>query len=102
MVPRNRPNADKTKVNERYRKLMQLNHPDAGGSPLLASKINEAKDLLLGEKRMKRDAPMKNNCLANVHKLPTHDIRRTASLAKAVCVCVSVSRMPMRLQPFDS
>ncbi|SPQ97729.1 J domain-containing protein [Plasmodiophora brassicae] len=42
-----RASADKTKLMERYRTLMKNNHPDSGGSPYLAKKINEAKDLLV-------------------------------------------------------
>ena len=33
--------------------LMQINHPDRGGSPLIATKLNEAKDIMLGKKAPK-------------------------------------------------
>ncbi|KAK9453449.1 hypothetical protein V1511DRAFT_504770 [Dipodascopsis uninucleata] len=42
-------NLTKSKLKESHRKIMLLNHPDRGGSPYVATKINEAKDFL--EKR---------------------------------------------------
>lgn len=46
-----RESAAQDKVKEAHRRVMQANHPDAGGSDFIASKINEAKDHLLGQKR---------------------------------------------------
>lgn len=41
------PSADKVK--QAHKKIIVLNHPDKGGSPYLAAKINEAKSTLLKE-----------------------------------------------------
>lgn len=42
----------KKKLKEVHRRIMLANHPDKGGSPYLATKINEAKDYL--EKKVVR------------------------------------------------
>ncbi|SMN18203.1 similar to Saccharomyces cerevisiae YLR008C PAM18 Constituent of the import motor (PAM complex) component of the Translocase of the Inner Mitochondrial membrane (TIM23 complex) [Maudiozyma saulgeensis] len=39
-------NLTKKKLKEVHRKIMLANHPDKGGSPYLATKINEAKDFI--------------------------------------------------------
>lgn len=44
------PSASKLKVKDAHKKIMLLNHPDRGGSPYLAAKINEAKDLMDSQK----------------------------------------------------
>jgi len=40
------PSASKARIKEAHKRIITLNHPDRGGSPYVASKINEAKDLL--------------------------------------------------------
>eukprot|EP00656_Telonema_subtile_P007481 TRINITY_DN1350_c0_g1_i4.p1 TRINITY_DN1350_c0_g1~~TRINITY_DN1350_c0_g1_i4.p1 ORF type:complete len:133 (-),score=25.37 TRINITY_DN1350_c0_g1_i4:146-544(-) len=42
-----REGSNRNKVRAQHKKLMVLNHPDAGGSPFIASKVNEAKDYIL-------------------------------------------------------
>lgn len=42
-----RESAAKAKVLDAHRRVMMANHPDAGGSAFLSTKINEAKALLL-------------------------------------------------------
>ncbi|XP_053404405.1 mitochondrial import inner membrane translocase subunit TIM14-like [Mercenaria mercenaria] len=44
------PTASQAKIKQAHKRIMLLNHPDRGGSPLLATKINEAKDYLESKK----------------------------------------------------
>uniref|UniRef100_A0A453LWN0 J domain-containing protein n=1 Tax=Aegilops tauschii subsp. strangulata TaxID=200361 RepID=A0A453LWN0_AEGTS len=37
------------KIKEAHKRVMVANHPDGGGSHYIASKINEAKDMLMGK-----------------------------------------------------
>ena len=43
-----RETAEEKKILDAHKKLMILNHPDAGGSTFLATKVNEAKELMMG------------------------------------------------------
>lgn len=43
--------ASESDIREAHKRLMQKNHPDQGGNDYLASKINQARDMLLKQKR---------------------------------------------------
>jgi DnaJ family protein C protein 19 len=42
-----RESADKQRIQHAHRQILILNHPDTGGSNFIASKVNEAKELLI-------------------------------------------------------
>ena len=45
------PDASDEEIKAAHRELMSRNHPDKGGSPWFARRLNEARDVLLGGKR---------------------------------------------------
>uniref|UniRef100_A0A7S0XJ86 J domain-containing protein n=1 Tax=Erythrolobus madagascarensis TaxID=708628 RepID=A0A7S0XJ86_9RHOD len=46
-----REGSTRDQIRAAHRRMMRLNHPDTGGSQVLATKVNEAKDYLLSGKR---------------------------------------------------
>jgi hypothetical protein len=46
-----RPDAEASEINEAHRRVMQIVHPDRGGSKYFAVKVNQAKDVLLSRLR---------------------------------------------------
>jgi curved DNA-binding protein CbpA len=43
-----KPGANDDEIHSAHRRLMRMGHPDTGGSDWLASRINQARDVLLG------------------------------------------------------
>jgi DnaJ homolog subfamily C member 19 len=46
-----RESAREQSIKDAHRRIMLANHPDSGGSSYLATKINAAKDVMLGKKK---------------------------------------------------
>lgn len=44
------PSSSADRIKQAHKQLMILNHPDKGGSPYVATKVNSAKDLLMSDK----------------------------------------------------
>ena len=42
------PDASPDQIKDAHRRLMQVNHPDTGGSTWIATRLNQARDILLG------------------------------------------------------
>lgn len=59
-------NSDQANIKKAYRKLQMKHHPDRGGDPGLAKKINEAYNILGNKEKRKKYDMEKNNPFANM------------------------------------
>jgi hypothetical protein len=73
--------AEESEINESHRRLMQLIHPDRGGSAYFAVKVNQAKDILLGRADIKEHRGTSTRTRKRRRTPNRHDVSQSKSAA---------------------